>query len=73
MERTLLQRLKPEHRLKIEETITDQPVYDFIIKDLESSTSIGFLSFLTVEYLAHKLELESISFKNIYILFDYGR
>ena len=73
MERTLLQRLKPHHRLKIEETITDQPVYDFIIKDLESSTSIGFLSFLTVEYLAHKLELESITFKNLYNLFYYDR
>jgi hypothetical protein len=73
MERTLLQRLRPQYRLKLEETITDQEVKDFIIKDLESSTSIGFLSFLTVEYLAHKLELESISFKNIYTLFDYGR
>ena len=73
MERTLLQRLKPQHRLKIEETIKDQPVHDFIIKDLESSTSIGFLSFLTVEYFAHKLELESISFKNLYNLFDYDR
>ena len=72
MEKTLLQRLKPEHKLKLEQTITNQPVHDFIIKDLESSTSIGFLSFLTVEYLAHKLKLESISFKNIYILFDYG-
>lgn len=71
MERTLLQRLKPQHRIKLEE-IENQEVKDFIIKDLESSTSIGFLSFLTVEYLAHKLELESISFKNIYILFDYG-
>jgi hypothetical protein len=73
MERTLLQRLRPQYRLKLEETITDQEVKDFIIKDLESSTSIGFLSFLTVEYLANKLEIESISFKNIYILFDYDR
>ena len=73
MERTLLQRLRPQYRLKLEETITDQEVKDFIMKDLESSTSIGFLSFLTVEYLANKLELESISFKNIYTLFDYGR
>ena len=73
MERTLLQRLKPHHRIKLEQTIRDQPVYDFIFKDLESSTSIGFLSFLTVEYLANKLEIESISFKNIYILFDYDR
>jgi hypothetical protein len=72
MERTLLQRLKPHHRVKLEETITDQQVKGFIIKDLESSTSIGFLSFLTVEYLAHKLELESITFKNLYSLFDYG-
>jgi hypothetical protein len=72
MERTLLQRLKPEHKLKLEQTITNQQVYDFIIKDLESSTSIGFLSFMTVEYLAYKLELESILFKNFYNLFDYG-
>jgi hypothetical protein len=73
MEKTLLQRLRPHYRLKIEETITDQPVHDFILKDLESSTSISFLSFLTVGYLAHKLELESISFKNLYNLFYYDR
>ena len=72
MERTLLQRLKPHHRLKLEE-IENQEVKDFIIKDLSSSTSIGFLSFLTVENLAHKLELESISFKNLYNLFYYDR
>ena len=71
MERTLLQRLKPHYRLKIEE-IENQEVKDFIIKDLESSTAIGFLSFLTVEILAHKLELESITFKNLYNIFDYG-
>jgi hypothetical protein len=73
MERTLLQRLKPHHRLKLEETIENQQVKDFIFKDLESSTAILFLSFLTVETLAHKLELESITFKNLYTLFDYGR
>jgi hypothetical protein len=72
MERTLLNRLKPEHWLKLEE-IENQEVKDFIIKDLESSTSIGFLSFLTVEYLAHKLDLESITFKGLYNLFDYDR
>jgi hypothetical protein len=73
MERTLLNRLKKEHRLKLEETIENQQVKDFIFKDLSSSTSIGFLSFLTVENLAHKLELESITFKNLYSLFDYDR
>jgi hypothetical protein len=73
MERTLLQRLKPEYRLKLEQTITNQQVYDFIIKDLESSTAIGYLSFMTVEYLAYKLQLESILFKNFYNLFDYDR
>ena len=73
MERTLLQRLKPEHRLKLEETIENQQVKDFIFNDLQSSTSIGFLSFLTVENLAHKLQLEIISFTNIYNLFDDGR
>jgi hypothetical protein len=72
MERTLLQRLKPQHRIKLEE-IENQEVKDFIIKDLESSTSIGFLSFLTVETLAHRLELESITFKNLYNLFYYDR
>ena len=70
MERTLLNRLKPEHWLKLEE-IENQEVKDFIFNDLSSSTSIGFLSFLTVETLAHKLELESISFKKLYNLFDY--
>ena len=73
MERTLLQRLKPHHRLKLEETIENQQVKDFIFNDLQSSTSIGFLSFLTVENLAQKLELESITFKNLYSLFDYDR
>jgi hypothetical protein len=73
MERTLLQRLKPHHRLKLEESILDEPVRDFIFKDLESSTAILFLSFLTVETLAHKLDLESITFKNLYTLFDYDR
>jgi hypothetical protein len=73
MERTLLQRLKPHHRLKLEETIENQHVRDFIFNDLSSSTAIGFLSFLTVETLAHKLELESITFKNLYNLFDYDR
>jgi hypothetical protein len=72
MERTLLQRLKPHHRLKLEEAILDQPVRDFIFNDLESSTSISFLSFITVETLANILELESITFKNLYNLFDYG-
>jgi hypothetical protein len=72
MERTLLQRLKPHHRLKLEESIENQQVKDFIIKDLESKTAIWFLSFITVETLAHKLELESITFKNLYNLFDYG-
>lgn len=73
MERTLLQRLKPEYRIKIEETIENQQVKDFIFNDLQSSTSISFLSFLTVENLAYKLELESITFKNLYHLFEYDR
>lgn len=73
MERTLLQRLKPEYRIKIEETIENQQVKDFIFSDLQSSTSISFLSFLTVENLAYKLELESITFKNLYHLFEYDR
>jgi hypothetical protein len=72
MEITLLQRLKPQHRIKLE-GIENQEVKDFIFKDLESSTSIGFLSFLTVENLAHNLQLEIISFTNIYNLFDDGR
>jgi hypothetical protein len=72
MERTLLQRLKPHHRLKLEEAILDQPVRDFIFNDLESITSISFVSFITVETLANILELESITFKNLYNLFDYG-
>jgi hypothetical protein len=73
MEKSLLQRLKPHHRLKLEETILDQPVRDFIFNDLETKTAIWFLSFITVETLANILELESISFKNLYNLFDYGR
>ena len=37
MERTLLQRLKTEHRLKLEETIENQQVKDFIFNDLAIS------------------------------------
>jgi hypothetical protein len=68
----LFERLKPEHKQKLNEMYDQYPsIKQFVVDGLENSNFISHLRFDVVNYLTDVLDSPKIDFSDVYNMFEH--